>query len=241
MTLAAYLSFLLGGPAGATVTLARMREAIRLEGSWENSSDITDALLNNFINRGVREVWDLLKSKRDDLLVASINITTSPGFEKSPLPDGFYQLRKLEIADPSSRSGWRRIRKVDLDVSHHIANLQGKNYRYRLQGNTLVLHPTPQAAEQLRMFYIPVAPRMADDADTFDGINGYEELVFQIVVMRCRDRQEQDVSVQVREIQRLTANISAASDGRDVEPFYLNPYGATGGACDDDDEAYWTS
>lgn len=241
-SLPAFLAFDLGGTVSSTITLAQMRDSIRLEGSWEGSGDITDALLNDFIRRAICQVWDLLKQKRDDLLVTSTTLLTAANVDFVPLTSDFYQLRKLEVADPSTPSGWRRLRKIDLDVAHRVSTISGKRYRYRLQGSRLVLHPTPQTIETLRMFYTPIAPILTDDDDTFDGINGYEELIFQLVVMKCRDRQEQDVSVQIREIDRLTAAIQSASDGRDVEPFYLNPYGANSSLGDaDDDEAYWTS
>lgn len=224
----------------ANVTLLQMRTDIQVRGGYENSADITTAILNTFINEAVRQVWDLLKSKRDDMLVTSATITTSVGVDATALPATFYQLRKLEIADSSAPSGWRRLRQTTLDVSHMYAQLFGKRYRYRLQGANVVLHPTPQAVETLRVYFIPVAPTLAADGDTFDGVNGYEDLVFQLALYRCRDRQEQDLSSCTREIARLTAQISAASDGRDVEPFYVGPFGSAGGlGASDEDEAYW--
>lgn len=224
----------------STVTLLSMRTDVAVRGGYENSADITPAILNTFINEAVKQVWDILKSKRDDLLVTSAILTTAVGVDATALPAAFYQLRKLEIADSSAPSGWRRLRQTTLDVSHQIAQLFGKRYRYRLQGPNVVLHPTPQAIETLRIYFIPTAPQLAADGDTFDGVNGYEDLVFQMALYRCRDRQEQDLSSCTREIARLTAQISSASDGRDVEPFYLSPYGDGGGSAGDDpDEAYW--
>jgi len=243
------------------VTLADMRNAIKLRGSYENSSDITDALLTDFINEAIAELWDILKSKRDDRLVSSFTITylaNAPTYDLSVSvdsdmngePTSFYELRKLEIADPSVASGWRRLRKIDLDVSHQYANLYGKRYVYRLQGggsggagsaDQLVLHPTPTVNETLRVWYIPSAPILVDGGASanFNSISAYEELVYQLAWRRCRDRQEQDLSSVDREIARLTARISTASDGRDVEPFYLSPYGSGGGGYNDDDEPGW--
>lgn len=222
----------------ATVTLLSMRTDVAVRGGYENSADITPAILNTFINEAVKQVWDILKSKRDDMLVTSTTLPTVIGVDATALPPTFYQLRKLEIADSSAPSGWRRLRQTSLDVSHQYAQLFGKRYRYRLQGPSIVLHPTPQAIETLRIFFIPTAPQLAADGDTFDGVNGYEDLVFQLALFRCRDRQEQDLASCTREIARLTAQISSASDGRDVEPFYLNPYGAGGGVYSDEDEPF---
>ncbi len=223
----------------STVTLLSMRTDVAVRGGYENSADITPAILNTFINEAVKQVWDILKSKRDDMLVTSATLTTSVGVDATTLPATFYQLRKLEIADTSAPSGWRRLRQTSLDVSHQYAQLFGKRYRYRLQGPSVVLHPTPQAVETLRIYFIPAAQTLSADGDTFDGVNGYEDLVLQLALYRCRDRQEQDLTSCTREIARLTAQIQAASDGRDVEPFYLNPYGSSGGIGSDDDDGYW--
>lgn len=241
------------------VNLAAMRTAIQLRGSYENSADITPALLNDFINEAIAEVWDILKSKRDDRLVSSFVITYAANaatYDLSTFIDedmngettSFYELRKLEIADPSAASGWRRLRKIDLDVSHLYANLYGKRYVYRLQGggsngagsaDQLALHPTPTTNETLRVWYIPSAPVLGVDTDNFNSISAYEELVYQLAWRRCRDRQEQDLTSVDREIARLTARISSAADGRDVEPFYLSGHGAGGGGYVDDDEPGW--
>lgn len=240
-----------------------MRTAIQIRGGYENSTDITAAILNDFINEAIAEVWDILKSKRDDRLVTSGIATTTPGVEGVDLSNftvtninatnsSFYELRKIEIADPSARSGWRRLRKIDLDVSHLYANLCGKNYRYRMQGagfitgggfsaDALVLHPTPQVVETLRLYVVPDAPILTNDAQQFNSVNGYEELIYQLVWRRCRDRQEQDLTSVDREIARLTARISSAADGRDVEPFYLSPHGAGGSRGFSDDEDDWWS
>lgn len=223
----------------SNVTLLQMRTSIQLEGGWENSADITPTLLNDFINRAVKRVWNVLKTKRNDMLVTRGNLATVIGVDVVALPIDFYQLRKLEIADTSAPSGWRRLRMVDLDVSHLYAQLFGKKYRYRMEGASLVLHPTPQAIETLRMFYIPTAPVLIADSDTFDGVNGFEDLVFDIVIYRCRNRQEQDVSVIERDIERMISEVSVAADGRDIEPFGINPFGADGSVGDDPDQLYW--
>lgn len=223
-----------------TTTLAAMRTSIQVEGAYENSVDISTTVLNEYINRSTVEVWEILRKKRDDRLVkAPLLIYSAIGVDTVQLPPDFYELRKLEIADPSSRTGWTRLRKIDLDVTHLYATLFGKRYRYRLQGESIYLVPTPQAVETLRLWYLPCAPVLVNDSDTFDGVNGYEELVFQLVMRKCKVRQEQDTSEADREIARLEARINSAADGRDAEPFFLNPHGAMPRGLGNDDDDLW--
>jgi len=84
------------------------------------------------------------------------------------------------------------------------------------------------------MYYLPVAPLLVSDSDTFDGVSGYEELITALAWRRCLVRQDLDPGTMDREIARLTARIESAADGRDVEPFALDGRGITGGYYDDD-------
>lgn len=221
-----------------TITLANLRTAVLQRGGVENSADLTPSVLNGYVNEGIAEFWDILKSKRDDRLVTSTTLTTSINVDNVTLPSDFYELRKLEIVDSNSPSGYTRLRKVDLDATHRYYTLYGKRYRYRLQGNAVYLHPTPQAVETVRMFYIPYAPLLVNDSDTVDGISGYEELITALAWRRCLVRQDLSTASMDAEIQRLAARISAAADGRDDEPFALDPRGVTGTAYDDDN-TWW--
>lgn len=220
--------------AGA-ITLLSMRTALQNRGGFTSttSADLTPTILNDFINEGVAQVWDLLKGKSDDRLVTSTTLATAVGVATVNLPATFYALRKLEIVDSSTPSGFRRLRSHDLDASHLYATLYGKAYRYRLQGSTIVLVPTPQAIESLRLWYIPLPTVLAADGDTFDGYNGYERLIYQYAWRSCLERQDLDTTNADRAIAKFEADIKAAADGRDDEPFYLDPRGSMCGDFDD--------
>ena len=204
----------------------------------ENSADLTTTVLNEIVNEAIAELYDILKGKRDDRLVTSTTLATVVGVASVALPSDFYELRKLIIVDSQAQSGFTRLRKVDLDSAHKFWQLYGKRYRYRLQGNLLFLHPTPQAIESLTLYYIPYAPLLVADGDTFDGVSGYEELVTALGWRRCLVRQDLGTSEMDAEIQRLAARISSAADGRDVEPFSLDPDGPGFGFYGDDDDGY---
>lgn len=211
----------------ATMTLSTLRTAVLRRGGVEASADLTSAVLNEYINEAIAELWDLLRQKGDDLLVTSTTLATVVGVATVNLPATFYKLRKLEIVDPSAIAGYRRLRSHDLDTSHLFSpHVTGKAYRYRLQGSTIVIVPTPLAVESLRLWYVPLYTPLVLDADTFETYNGYEELIIQLAWRRCLVRQDLDPAQSDREIARLTMRIEAAADARDVEPFYLNPYGA---------------
>jgi hypothetical protein len=209
-----------------SVTLAELRAKVLLREGIEGSDDITATVLDDIINGSLVELWDLMKAKDDDRLVTSTTLATVAGTATVVMPCMFYELRKLEIVDPSVRSGYRQLYQGSLDAQHRYSTTTNKHYRYRIQGSSLVLMPTPQAVESLRLYYIPFAPILVAPTDAIDGYNGYEELILALARKGVKERQELDTSGVEREIARLTARIMAASNGRDVEPFYLSPLGA---------------
>lgn len=218
-----------------TVTLADLRTAVLRRGGIRRSSDLTSAVLNDLINEGIAQVWNLYKTKRDDRLVTSTTLNTSVGVATVALPATFLELRKLEIVDSSAASGYRRLRPVDLDSQHLFSTVSGKSYRYRLEGLNLVIVPTPQAVETLRLYFIPYATVLSADGDTFNGYNGDEKLVIAYAWRECLSRQDLDTSQADARIAKLEANVLSYSDGRDAEPFYLDPRGPLGGLDVDED------
>lgn len=217
-----------------TITLAEFRTAILERGGWSVSGDLTPTVLADVVNQAITELWDLLIDADKDRYATSTTLSTAVGSDSVSLPDDFYELRKLEISDGAG--GWNRLLPHALEVSHQYRTSSGKWFRYRLQGSNIRLVPTPQSIETLRLWYIPWAARLVADGDTFDGVNGYEELVIQIGKYRCEVRQDlpsQDATS--REIARLTKRIRAAANDRDAsEPFYIDPHGPPYGFEDDD-------
>lgn len=225
----------LGGATGTATpasnrawTLAALRKAVlRRAGIKETgTADLTAAILNEFVNEAIAELWDLLKRKADDRLVTSTTLSVTAGVATVALPATFYVLRKLEIVDGSAPSGYRQLRSVALDAKHRYSTITGKDYRYWQNAYNIELVPAPTTAETLRLYYIPVAPVLVDDNDAMDGYNGYEELVIQLAYRRVLVRQELSPTPANEEIDRLQGRIKEASDGRDAEPFYLDPRGA---------------
>lgn len=216
-------------------TLAQLRTKVQQRGSFENSADITSTILLDFINEAIAELWDLMIQRWQDYYITRTNLSVTANLDGITLPSDMYKLRKLEIVDSSSPSGYRRLRPHDLDAAHAFSPLSGdKNYRYRLENTKLYLAPIPVTAETLRLFYIPCAGQLVLDSDTFDGVNGYEALVIALTLKRCYDRQDMPTGSIDAEIARLTQRIRVAADSRDAdEPFSLAARGPQNEAWDE--------
>lgn len=217
-----------------TFSLADLRAMALRRAGVEQSADLTPTVLNDYINGALAELWDILKAKADERLLTSTTLSVTSGNPNVALPAGFYTMRKLEIVDASAPSGYRRLRQTTLDATHRYGSVVSKKYRYWLNAYNITLVPTPTANESLRLWYVPVAPYLDDDADTIDGWNGYEELITALVFKRILQRQDLSTADVERECARLADRIAAASDGRDVEPFYL-----VDRSPEDDDDAWY--
>jgi hypothetical protein len=219
-----------------TATLAELRQSVLVAGGWENSADLTPAVLNEYINKAVAKIWRLLVKKGADYCTQRATLTTTPNSDAVTVgwPATFQKLRKLELQEGSD---YTKLRPTSLDAAHRF-RAGGRGYRYWLEANVLYLAPTPTVADTLRLFYIPYAVKMTNDADTFDGINGYEELVILWAKMYCERRQEMpEWQATWTEIQEAAADIKADADDRDAaEPFYLN---ANGPDDDPEDDEPW--
>jgi hypothetical protein len=207
-----------------SVTLASLRTSIARRGGYENRRDIDSALLTEFANEALAELWDILVIKGDRYL-SRVNKAYAANAEHADLPDDCYRLRKVEIKDGAQ---WRRMMPHDLDSAHTYNNStvqDPSSYRYRLQNTQLWISPLPTSALSLRLYYVPFAPTLVNDADEIDAVNGYEELVIQLALYRCYKRQDQPTDETLREIERLKMRVSSAADGQDSQPFFLDPMG----------------
>ena len=223
-----------------TRTLAQLQTSVQMRGQLENSADITPAVLTELVNEGIAECYDILVEKWDDLYTqVAPAFTLIASQDTYPLPPDFYKLRKVELLSSTASSHWSRLYPHDLSASSSfsVQGLVASRYRYRLQAGAIVFVPMPgTTAAQVRLWYIPHAPVLVNPTDTFDGINGYEELAIQLAYRRCLVRQELSTAMVDGEVARLIARVKTAADARDAsEPFYLDARGPQGGGWGDDE------
>lgn len=221
----------------ATKTLAQLRTTVRFEGDFENSRIISDARLDDTINKAAREVWDFYADFRPDLLVivqAGAPVT-APGVPIVALAPNFYRLRQVEIFE-GDRS--HRLHEVNLSEAWRYQSGPAVSWslRYRVQNNNLYFHPTPTTANGLAIFYIPTLTPLVATTDTFDGINGFEDLLVCRAVLSLLRREKMPTQEFETEAERLEKRIRDGAEQLNTgEPFYLSGTGPRVGSNPD----YW--
>lgn len=113
--------------------------------------------VNDLINEALAEVWDMLVlASPPDYYSSETTVTTSSGVTAYALPADFYKLRAVFVDEGNGE--YRPISAIN----------EHERQFYR----------APSGAYSVILRYIATAPQLGagDDAVTFDGINGFEEL-----------------------------------------------------------------
>lgn len=208
-----------------TVTLAQLRTDARLYSDQrvadETNAFITAVELNRLINQQLADLYDLLLSARGhDYYATDGTIAVVAGTRAYDLPDDFYQLLAINLE-------WAADEHEPLDPLNHQQDIWRYNNRddwqrwtqkaYRLRGEQLDLYPMPRSAVTARVYYVPVCPELADDADTFDGVNGWEKLVALGAAREMLDIEEAGSGARLDErYNEQRDRIQAMADDRDA-------------------------
>lgn len=201
-----------------TFTVGELATKVRLRGDFENSDFITDALLIDVIDAANTELWDLLTQKWENYQVDEHTFATVAGTQDYDLPEDFYKLLGVDVQDGNR---WYKLHRYDLhernryEHTHYYNTREG--FRYALHGtNTVRFTPTPKTAYTIKLLYIPCAPKLTSLNDTVEGINGYEQLVVNLAVRECLDREESSTTRITRKIDEQIKRIMESSDARDA-------------------------
>lgn len=160
---------------------------------------ISDAELDRCINSALRRLYDKLILTRGDSYYADTDSqNTVASTATYALPADFYQLLGVMLYDGSRAVDLGRFEHHDratlLTAETAGAGSAMGNIRYRLQGGSIELRPKPEAVWLLTLQYIPAFSDLVNPADTFDGVNGWEEWACYTAAIDLLNREESDPS-----------------------------------------------
>jgi hypothetical protein len=136
----------------SNVTLTSLINTVRIKA---NNQRLTNSEITGLINSAWQELYDLLtESYNADYYLNSASFTSSANVSTYPLSQSlqitdFYKARGLDIQKTNTE--WQELHpymfsernKYQNDPAYGYADYNGPYYRYRLQGNNLVIIPTP--------------------------------------------------------------------------------------------------
>lgn len=233
MTLSFDLSGSLGGDqTSLSRTLAQLSTAVQQLGQWENSIDITPAVLLQAINYGIVLGYDLMVQKWEDYYTLSGTFPITAGLDTYPLSTiapAFYKLRHLDVSSDGSR--FVRCLPHSLDAAYAwtgIGQTDVRRVRYRIQATAIVFSQPPSAGTG-KLWYIPQPPQFASATDAtpllFD-VPVEERLIVHMAHRDLLTRSDLPTGDVDQQIKLLAGLLRTAADARDAgEPFTLDPRG----------------
>lgn len=208
------------------VTLQELIDHSRSRADMEKSQFVDDVELTSYINHSIGELHDILvQSYGADYKVKTVQFQLTVNQDSYPIDDliqddDFYKLMgldaKINFSDWTTLSPFNfneRNRFQHFNVSTYLGIT---NFRYRLSGNNIIFAPIPDNAMPVRMWYIPVAPRLVNPTDTLDDLNEYDEYIIVDVAIKMMQKAELDVSVLMNQKAALKRRIEEASQNRDA-------------------------
>lgn len=208
------------------ITLSELRTIARQRADMENSEFITDSELNSYINASIAELHDILiQSYGEDYYVKDVSFTTTPSQEEYDLStvitdNDFYKLRGLDAQ--LNGDDFFTLQRFNFNERNRFQNfgvwdyLGITNVRYRLLGNKVRFSPAPDAAITVRVWYIPVAEKLSNDADELSDLNQFSEYVITDACIKMLAKEESDASIFIAQKDALKRRIEEAANNRDA-------------------------
>jgi hypothetical protein len=205
-----------------TYTVAELITRVQRRGDWPNSTKVTASWIQDELEVALGTLWDLLVSKFEDYYTTTASWSTVAAQSSYALSTvvaagDFYKLLGVDVQLGGT---WYALTRYQLnernDFQDGSAFSEYGTKRYRLEGDNLIIQPTPQAVYPMRALYVKGAPKIASTADTIDGINGWEELLVALTVRRIKASLEESTTRFDEEIATLESRITAAADARDA-------------------------
>lgn len=204
-----------------SITLLELRTQSRQRADMENSEFVSDSELTNYINSSIAELHDIMvQAYGSDYYVSTDTFNTANGDESYDLPADLYKIMGVDIS--INGDDFISIKRFNFNERNRFTdntawNLAGiPSIRYRLLGNQIVFSPVPDSANSVKLWYVPVATKLVDDADELDDLNQFSEYVIVDAAIKMMQKEESDVSVLMAEKQMLTKRITEAANNRDA-------------------------
>jgi hypothetical protein len=200
-------------------TLSEFRTRVRQRANMEGTQFVTDSEVDGYVNASAAELYDVLVSRFEDYYLQSTTATVASGSDSMPLPADFYKLRGVDVDIGGRYASLRSFNFTDrneYDSDLQIFRRLAIRVRYRLQASGIKLAPSEQAPGSYRLWYIPRLETLVDDADTFDGINGWEEYVVVDAAIKCLQKEESSTTDLERQKAALLKRIEAMAANRDA-------------------------
>lgn len=185
-------------------TLLQLRTRCKQESDSVGQSFVSDAEWNSYIVASYQELYGLIvQAYGDDYYVQSPStgflITTTGLTNFFALPTDFFKLLGVDLQ--VTQGNWVTLKPF----------MFSERNQFTLNNNSF-----PMAGQTVRVFYVPLPTLPAVDADTIDGVNGWEEYIVIDAAMKAMAKEESDVSVLMARKGAIIDRLNAETENRDA-------------------------
>jgi hypothetical protein len=200
-------------------SLTNLIADVRARTNTENTQFVTDPEITEYVNQSITELYDLLLSAhgQEYYVKASTPFSTVAGTSAYALPADFYKLLGVDVSNGSDT--WSIAPYAFAERNKYRVAAAWNPYEptsYRLQAANINFLPIPQGTYTITLQYVPAATRLANPGDTFDGINGWEELVICDAGAKVLEKGEYDPMPLRSRVAALTQRVLALAGERDA-------------------------
>ncbi len=206
------------------VTLTNLTDRSKQLADLVDSAFVSSSEWTNWINGGLKELYDLVVSANEDYFTTSSSVTILASTSSIALPSTFYKLRGVDYQLSSDNyinvplfSFQDRNRSGD-----YLHSTQGNDptRRYRVILDALHVSPADKAPGTYRVWYVPSVTELSSGSDTISTTFskfGWEEYIVLYAAIKALIKQEQDVGALSAQKAELTQRIITMSTNRNSD------------------------
>lgn len=194
----------------ALVTLLQLRTSARQESDQVNSTFCTDAEINGYIRTAYQSLYGrIVQAFGNDYFVQ----TPAAGYTFTT--DGINQLFALPTS--SSNQLVFKVLGVEVLVSGTTQYVSLTPFAFAERNDYWAMNTQiPQAGQTVRILYVPFPTLPTVDADTIDGVNGWEDSIIIDVAMKMMAKEESDISVLLVRRRAMDERLSSEIENRNA-------------------------
>lgn len=208
------------------ITFAQLKQAARERADMTESNFVTDSELGTYINASIAELHDILvETYEHDYYIKEQTFNTTAqtaSYDLSTIitDNDFYKMRGVDLKLNGDK--YFSIQPFNFNERNKFQDfgawsyLGRANIRYRLVGSNLNFTPVPDSAVEVRLWYVPLATKLVNDADELNDLNQYSEYVIVDAAIKMLNKEESDVRVLLAQKEELKRRIESAAKNRDA-------------------------
>ena len=203
----------------ATFTESDLRTRARRRADMENSTFVTDAEVQDYLNSSIAELHDFMVKSYEDYFVSEQIYNAPIATGGVNLPDDFYKALGVDYNSGGITSTLKAYSFTERNVynSPYAVIDRLAEPMYKVEGSKIKLIPNNSQSGTITLFYVPLPTQFSTTVTEIETIiPGYEEYVVVATAIRMLMKEESDISVLERERQQLSSRIIRALSPRDV-------------------------